>query len=511
MIDSLSVSKQHDTRLSPDAKSTSGEKVYFNVTRSEWLWNLLFMLSLSLTGLKMPLGNLLVVILLLREYKVSREGFIFKVMMVFGGYAMTKANLHWGVNLLFISLPFSFFAMTILKKDIVLKRSIIAYLIYAAITVLMSIVFGVESLSDQLRLMMGYLAFCFFVVPLFFFSGEAFDIHKFWNTVFSMMMIMCAFYILDGYVFRGWVMVPCSWIDFDGTESTLTHLLMYGPFSSYMPRKYPPGLYPMALLLYPLARYYKLKWWQWALFVGAMMAARTSSILFGLAIGYVLAQGSFGKYVKYGLAGIVVFTALYFVDDSMGYYGEGQQSSTLRIASTVNQFFDLSQAQDDEDLSEAGTGRMAQALPSIEYIFQVDREWVGFGFVDITTKNPYLIVENELVENPEFKYQVVTNVEISPVVVFMQFGFIGLIVWFGFVFGIYRIIKHLRYAGLYMNVAIVLMIYGVGGFSSWVHYHCIYVGAMAYAVVLLANKPLSLEKYPEEGPQPEDKSLLNNR
>lgn len=512
MTELRSVNSQLLPHISSEDKSTSGEKVYFSVSRSEWVWDIIFMLSLALTGLKMPLGNLLVVVLLLREYKTCREGFIFKLMMVCGGYAMTKANIHWGINLLFIVLPVSYFAMCILKKSAVLKKSLLAYWAFAIITIGMCVVWGVESLSDQLRQMMSYLSFCFFVIPLLSFSGEPFDIHKFWTKVFSLMMIMCAFYIIDCYLMRGWVFVPCSWIDFDGTESTFTSLYMGGPLSPWIPRKYPPGLFSLALLLYPLAKYYKLRWWQWALFIGAMMASRTSTIIFSLAIGFVLAQGSFRKYVGYGLVGIGVFTVLYFVDDAMGYSGDSEdtQSSTLRIASTVNQFFDLSAAQDDEDVAEAGTGRMAQVIPSVEYTFATNREWVGFGFVDNYTTTPSLIVENDLVANPEFKYQAVTNVEISQVREFLQFGFIGLIVWFAFVFGIYHIIKHMRYAGYYMNVAIVIMLYGIGGFSSWLEYPGIYIGAMAYAVVLLAGKPLSLEKYPEEGPQPEDNSLLNN-
>ena len=183
----------------------------------------------------------------------------------------------------------------------------------------------------------------------------------------------------------------------------------------------------------------------------------------------------------------------------MGYSSETEQS-TMRIASTINQFFDLSEAEDDEDLAEAGTGRMAQVIPSVEYTFSVGREWVGFGFVDPDTKNPSLIVENELVANPEFKYQAVNNVEVTPVKEFLTQGFIGLAVWFGFIFGICRILRGMRYARYYTNVAIVLMLYGIGGFDSWFNFPGILVGAMAFASVLLANKPQSLEEYPEERP-----------
>lgn len=498
MTESLSLNQLTDKRLSPEASNDAPRgKVYFSVSPQEWIWNIIFLLSLALTGLKMPLGNLLVVLLLLRAYKVNREAFVFMLMLTFGGYAYSQPNIDWGVNHMFLLFPGSILAMCVLKKPLAIKQSIIAYALFAVFTIAMCFFNGVPSMSEQLRPMLGYLAFCVFAIFLVAFSGTGFDIHKFWRTAFSFAMISCVFYILDGYIVRGWLFVPCSWIDFDGTESTWHNPLIFGP-TGWMPRKYPPGLYPCALLIYPLAKYYKLRWWQWGLVIGAMMASRTSTVMFAFVFGYIIAQGSMKRYLLYGVIASVGLTVLYFVDDAMGYHGEDGKQTTLRIASTVNQFFDLSEAQDDEDFAEAGTGRVAQAIPSVEYIYDVGREWVGFGMVNDNTKNPYLIVENNYVPNPLFKYQAVNNVEITPVRVFLSYGYLGLIVWFGFVFGLCRILQGMRYASFYTNVAIILMVFGVGGFDSWFTSRGIIVGAMAYAVVLLANKPQSLAQYPDQ-------------
>ncbi|MDE6359910.1 MAG: hypothetical protein K2L39_01620 [Muribaculaceae bacterium] len=499
MTETLSLNQEHRDSLSPGAQSAAPRgKVYFSVSAQEWIWNLIFMLSLSLTGLAMPLGNLLVVILLIRAFKVNREAFVFMLMLTLGGYAMSEPKYQWGVNHMFYMFPVAILSMCVLKKSLPVKQTIIAYGAFAAFTVVMCVLYGGESMYTQLRPMLFYLSFCFFALPLVSFSGEGFDMHRFWNTAFSFMMIMCAFYIIDGYIIRGWVLVPCSWINYEGTLSTWNAPVAYGPFG-WTPRKYPPGLYPFALLLYPMAKYYRLKWWQWALIAGAMCASRTSTILFSLVVGFILAQGSFKRYVIYGILAVSAFVGLYYVDDAMGYSSETEQS-TMRIASTINQFFDLSEAQDDEDLAEAGTGRMAQVIPSVEYTFSVGREWVGFGFVDPDTKIPSLIVENELVANPEFKYQAVNNVEVTQVKEFLTQGFIGLAVWFAFIFGICRILRGMRYARYYTNVAIVLMLYGIGGFDSWFNFPGILIGAMAFASVLLANKPQSLEEYPREEP-----------
>lgn len=500
MNGSLSLKKAIPTHLSPEAHTAPGEKAYFDISGKEWLWNILFMLSLALTGLRMPLGNLLVVILLIRAFKNDREAFLSMLTLACGGFAFSQSNINWGVNILFLLVPFSIGAMCVLRKTVPVKRTIIAYTIFAAITVAMAVIWGVESLSLQLRPMLGYLSFCYFAIPLLAFSGEGFDIHKFWKSLFSLMMIACAFYIIDGYIIRGWVLVPCSWIDYEGNFSAWNSPIIYGP-TGWTPRKYPPGLYALALLLYPVAKYYKLRWWQWGLLIGAMCASRTSTTMFSLVFGFILAQGTMKRYLVYGIVAAGIFTGLYFLDDSMGYNPDTEQS-TMRIASTINQFTDLSEAEDDEDLSEAGTGRMAQALPALEYTFDVGREWIGFGFVNNDTENPDLIIENEYVGamNPEMKYRSVTDVEITQVREFLSFGFIGLAVWFGFIFGICRILRGMRFASYYTNVAIVIMLYGIGGFDSWFTYLGIILGALAFSVVLLANKPQSLTTCPGEAP-----------
>lgn len=498
MTENLSLNTANES-IPPEAQPASRGKVYFDVSPQDWIWNLIFMFSLSLTGLRMPLGNLMVVILLIRAFKYNREAFVVMLTMTCGGFAFSQSNINWGVNFLFLMVPAAILSMCLLRKTVPLKRSIIVYAIFAVITVVMSVLWGVEGVSDQLRSMLGYLSFCFFAIVVLAFSGVGFDIHKFWNTLFSIMMIACAFYILDGFVFRGWVLVPCSWIDFEGTYSSWTSLLMSGP-TGWIPRKYPPGLYPLALLVYPLAKYYKMRWWQWVLLIGAMCASRTSTVLFSLVFGFILAQGSMKRYLGYGVVAIVLFAGLYAVDASMGYNPDNNQS-TLRIASTIDQFTDLSEAEDEEDVSEAGTGRMAQALPALEHIFEVGREWVGFGFVNNNTEHPQLVLENEYIAalNPELRFRSVTDVEITQVREFLTFGFIGLAVWFGFIFGICRILRGMRFSGYYTNVAIIIMLYGIGGFDSWFTYLGILLGALAYSAVLLSNKPRSLEEYPGEG------------
>ena len=61
-------------------------------------------------------------------------------------------------------------------------------------------------------------------------------------------------------------------------------------------------------------------------------------------------------------------------------------------------------------------------------IFETGNIWTGFGFVPATTTNPRFIIENELslTQADEGRYVDVVSVEIAPVNLFLQLGFIGL-------------------------------------------------------------------------------------
>lgn len=493
-------------RGSASAATASGsgpavKKRYFDVPATDWLWDIIFMLSLAITGLAMPLGNLLVIILLVREYTVNREGFVLKLMLVLGGFAMTKFNTQWGINLTFLTILGSMAAMVVLKKPPVIKKAIIFYALFALLTAFICFRYGVLGFRGQIRLLLNYLTFCFFAVPLVCFSGENFDIRRFWQKLFSLSMIMCAFYIIDGFVLRGWFLVPCSWIDFNDSVSTLFHPIIHGPGGSIV-RKYQPGLYLLLLLAYPMAREYKLRWWQWLLILGAFGACRSIAFIVSFFIGLVIAQGKGKKYIFYTLGVIVFFALLYVVDDSMGYSETG--GSTMRIASSVNQFADLSVAEDDEDLADMGTGRMGQALPALEYLYDEGRQWTGFGFVPVETEHPYLIVYNEFAEDIDFRYRSVTNVEISLVQQLLTMGYLGIIVWTAFIAAIWMLIRRMKYAGMFMNVTITMYITGFSMIDLWLSVQGNLLGAVAFAAVLLANRPGNSDTDPDSLPESPD-------
>lgn len=446
----------------------------------------LFLLSLSLTGLGMPLGNLLVVIFLYRSWQTDREGFLMKLLLTVGGYGLSAFNTQWGINLLYIVTPLSLIGMCIVRKTKILKLTIGLYALYALSTFIFAFI-SEASFREQYNQIFNYTSFCFFIIPYICFSGESFDIHRFWTRAFSLMMIICVFYLIDGWILRGWVVLPCTYIGGD-TVSTWTHPIFYGPLSVYAPRKYPPGLFPLLMILWPIAKYYRLRWWQWGLIGAAALTSRTSTTTFAFIICYLMGMGTLKRYLIYSLGMLGCLVALYFVDDAMGYTGENQDQSTLRIASTFNQLTALEVAEDDEDIAEAGSGRMAQAIPAVENLYEHQKEWLGFGFIGMDTRNPKFMLYNELIINPELRYTSCAHVEITQVQIFLEVGWIGLIVHCLFLAGLWVIIRKQEYSGYFLNVLVGLIIFGIGGFRGWHDAQGIYLAALAYAVVLLANR-----------------------
>lgn len=465
----------------------AAERPYFEVSRGEWIMDTLFLLSLSLTGLGFPLGNLLVVIFLIRAWQTDREGFIMKLLLTVGGYGLTFSNTQWGVNLIYVATIMSLIGMCILRKTKILKLTIGLYALYAVSAFIFAFI-SEASFREQYNQIFNYISFCFFIIPVICFSGEEFDIHRFWTRAFSLMMIICVFYIIDSWILKGWVVLPCTYIWGGETVSTWNHPIFYGPFSPFFPRKYPPGLFPLLLILWPIARYYRLRWWQWVLIGAAVLSTRTSTTTFAFIICYLMAMGTLKRYLIYGLGMLGLLTVLYFVDDAMGYSGENQDQSTLRVASTINQFAALEVAEDDEDLAEAGSGRMAQAIPAVENLYEQGKQWLGFGFIGMDTRNPRFMLYNELIINPELRYTSCAHVEITQVQIFLEVGWIGLLVHCLFLVGLWLIIRKLDYSGYFLNVLVGLIVFGIGGFRGWHDAQGIYLAAMAYAVVLLANR-----------------------
>ena len=84
--------------------------------------------------------------------------------------------------------------------------------------------------------------------------------------------------------------------------------------------------------------------------------------------------------------------------------------------------------------------------------------------------------------------------EIAPVNLFLQLGFIGLAIHIIFIIALCRLVRNMKYGKYFINVMVIMIWFGLSGFASFCYSAGILICALAYAAVLLANKHTHTEK-----------------
>jgi hypothetical protein len=475
--------KNTDTKV--DFSEPKTEKSPLNISRNE-LWEpIVFLLGMTMLGLRFPLGYLLAPFMLIRAYTRDKYHFIVMLTIFCGGYALAIPDLlvikNW-----FALFAICLVAMLVIKKDnAILRKTIIANLLFGVFLVAIALT-AEESMKIQFRGIIRYLMFIYFIIPFLVFSRTEFDMKVFMRTCMIYLLIIAVFYIIDAFIFCGFVLVPhCH---FGGKDPSTFYALRWAPLSMNIPRKYPYGLYILSLCIYPITKYYKLTKWQWVILIVSIAITRTYTFISGVLICFLLATGNFKRILKYGVGIIVALVCLYFVDDKIGYHGESNES-TFRIASTVNQIVSLDAVQDDEDLSEFGSGRTAQVLPKLELLYDMGREWLGFGFIDRElTKNDKYIIDNEYYIDVSQSEEVATGVENSFFQTFLTIGYVGLVVQLIFFCLLYRYIRKLKDAFYYVIVLVAFEWWGIGGYGGWIDPQALYMIGLAFSAIILSNR-----------------------
>lgn len=449
---------------------------------------------MSMIGLDFPLGFVLAAICMVSALKKSRYDFLVMVVLALGGYNLSHmSNFHF--DLMNVMVLLGVVAMLILRKPPILKRVMWAIICYAICLSGLAMMSD-ESMTVQYIGLRNYLSIVFVFFPFIVFSGEEFDIMQFFRVVFLYSLWMCSFYAIDSIILGGAMLMPRDPSLMTMEIAPTFYSLYVHPITNAFLRRWPLGLYPLALCLYPIVRYFKVSIWQWALMITALLICRTFTVTMALVVGALVSvpnKKKVAKYVFIFLCGLVV---LYFIDGTMGvtYTADDQGEhrmvhSTLRIKSQVDQMLmlDLANA-DEEDLAMLGTGRGAQILPKLDLIIRLEKEWTGLGFLNRDlTKNKKYLIENDLYGNPEQADEVAIGVESAPFDIFLTIGYIGLIVHALFWVWMWLIVRKLKYSGYFASTAAVFVVIGIGG-PSLNSPIVLLIVSLAFAAVVMDNK-----------------------
>ncbi|MDE6134394.1 MAG: hypothetical protein K2F79_02330, partial [Muribaculaceae bacterium] len=373
----------------------------------------------------------------------------------------------------------------IYRKPPIVRKTIMVYLAYVAATVALAMC-SIESLRVQLFMMRTYWGFAIFIIPIITFSHERFNISVFFSRTLVFVMLISIFYILDAVIFCGNFLIPYAnpW----GETSTFYRPDIH-PLSFHVFRKYPYGMYLLVLLVVPLARNMRIKLWQAATIAAALLCTQTFTIISGFILAFAIFQGKTKRLLAMLTLLPVLFMALYFVDSLLPVRKSEHFQSTLRIKSSVDQFADLFQAVDDEDLAQFASGRMAQILPKVDIIVRNHKEMTGLGFLHPDkTKITQYIITNEYYSDVSENEEVAAVVEVVPVQIFISMGYIGLAVHILFLVFLYLIIRKLKYSVYFLSMIFCSFWFGLGGFCGLHSAHGLFLAALTYSVVILANR-----------------------
>ncbi len=464
---------------------TSATAYTFTAPRAEWGKAIIFFLAFALLGLSFYPALLLVVVILMQRWSSNRYDFIVELTLFIGGFGFMHPNVL-PVKMADVGLALGVVSIFICRKSPMAKKLLRLMLLYVALVVMIASTSD-EPMRVQFIMMRNYFYVFYFFVPFAVFANQPFSFDKLLHSITVHTLVICGLYAADTYLLNALCLVPAAghYLDpnFGTTYYSSVHRIIgtFNPLSLRWPRHYPYGVYWLLWLIIPIrSKQVRFSPGQWLLIALAVLSTRTATFMFGLVACYVCFSGNLKRVLRYAGIALVVLTGVYFADRATGGY--------VRLASTVDQFFSLNQAMDDEDVAEFASGRMAQILPKWELLTDLNRQWLGFGFLhpELTT-NPKYQIANEYYIDVAKSDEVATAVEETHVQTILDIGFLGLILQAAIFIAFYYALRRHRHARYYLCMLIGFSLFGFGGFAGLITRESLTMIGLAMAAIVLAE------------------------
>lgn len=473
----------------------SAKKIPLRISREELLWPLVFMLSMTMIGLKFPVGYLLAPVVLVNRFRHNRYDFIIMVTIMMDGYNL------FGVDDILIK-PYNVASVLSLCCLLVIRKAPVLKRITAALAVYLAVLLAICSLSDesvisQIYGVRNYLLIAYLFFPIVAFSGTRFEMDVFLKRIMIFAFIFCWYYIIDSIVMGGFFMMPedsTGWSD----GSTFYSLNIH-PILNVFIRRWPLGLYIFGIAAYAMSRRFTLSRAQWLLVAAAFIISRSFTVTVAFIVAYFISQNNWRRLLQYFCAGIVGLAVMYFVDGIVSggatvveetETGVVYHSSVMRVQSQVDQVIDLVTGNyDEETLAALGSTRGAQVVPKFELLYDLGKQWTGLGFLDRErTTNQKFVIENEMYTDVEKSVEVATGVEVVPAQIVLSVGYIGLVLHILFFVYLWYVVRRMPDSGLFLCCTVFFAVAGIGGFAGLIEPPSLVLVGLATGAVILGAK-----------------------
>lgn len=459
------------------------EKESLRLFPQEMFSAFIFLITLSLLGLEFPVAYLLLPVVLFSTFMRNRYDFLIQFTILCGSYGFYTEDNAFPFKWMDIALLLSIITIAIYRRDKALNKLLLFTGGYFAALFLLALMSS-ESLAIQIRRMREYWGIIYFMFPLLIFAREEFDIKIFYRKILTYAYIICIFYIIDSLIFGGDILVPRAY-SFSGYYSTYYKFYCYpGSF----PRKYPHGIFILALCIFPILKFYSLQIKHVIVLILTLITCRTFTIIGGILLTSLFFSGNIRKTIKYLVICVLVFIAGYFIDKSIG--------GSLRIVQLVEQFELLKNPDDPELLVKFGTGRMAQIVPKLDHMVYTGKQWVGFGFLhDTLSKGNEFMITNDFYTDITQSEESVARVEVTQIQTILDVGLIGFFIQILYYLAIYFwILRPMPYSQSYLMVLICISFFGIGGFTGLTSHHGLLLLGMTVGTILLVYKQKNATK-----------------
>ncbi|MCD8288238.1 MAG: hypothetical protein LUC18_05290 [Porphyromonadaceae bacterium] len=461
----------------PTARPEEEGKEVLRLLPNELFPAFLFLITLSLLGLEFPLAYLFLPVVLFATYKRDKHDFLIQFTILCGGYGFFSEDTAFPFKFMDIALLLSIITIFLYRRDKIINKLLLFTGGYIVVLFLLAMTSS-ESMGIQIRRMREYWGILYFMFPLLVFSRETFDIKIFYRKIFTYVFLIALFYCIDSLILGGNVFLPRTH-SYSGYYSTYYDFYCYpGTF----PRKYPPGLFLLALCIYPVLKFYTLQLKHFIAIAAALLVCRTFSIIGGIVLTFLFFTGNIRRTLKYLVICVLLFIAGYYIDGAMG----GQ----LRIRQLVEQFEVLKSRDDEEMLAEFGTGRMAQIIPKVDLLLSMGKQYTGLGFLHETlTTNDQFVIKNEFYSDVTQSEEVAARVEETHIQTVLDAGLIGLLIQTFFYIALYLwVLRPLPYSRSYLVVLVCVSLFGVGGFGGVIMHTTLFPLGLTIGSILLMEK-----------------------
>lgn len=461
----------------PTVKRDDSEKEPLQLFPQELFSAFIFLITLSLLGLEFPVAYLLLPVVLFSSFIRNRYDFLIQFTILCGSYGFFDESGTFPFKWMDIALLLSVITIVIYRRDKTLNKLLLFTGGYFAVLFALALLSS-ESLMIQIRRMREYWGIIYFMFPLLVFAREEFDIKIFYRKIITYAYIICIFYIIDSLIFGGNILVPHTY-SHAGYYSTYYQFYCYpGSF----PRKYPHGIFILALCIFPILKFYSLQIKHIVVLLLTLLTCRTFSIIGGILLSGLFFVGNIKRTLKYLGICILLFIAGFYIDKSLG--------GSLRIVQLVEQLEVLKNPNDPELLIKFGTGRMAQIIPKIDHMIYKGKQYVGFGFLhDELSKGNEFMITNEFYTDVTQSEESVARVEVTQIQTLLDVGLIGLFLQTLYYIAIYLwILRPMPYSLSYLIVLVCISFFGIGGFAGLTSHHGLLLLGITTGTILLIDK-----------------------